>query len=58
MSYEKIIRQGKPFFLCWNCGRIEMNEEKALGCEDHAEFTNKLIDYVSGDKDKKEKGMR
>jgi len=44
MSYTKIKEQGTEFYLCWNCGKIHVEEIETQQCKEDFDFINRCLD--------------
>jgi hypothetical protein len=44
MSYTEYNDNGTIFYLCWNCGRIHIEEIETQQCEVNYDFVNKCLD--------------
>ena len=55
MSYERIMRDGVPFYLCWNCGRIHIEEKETQHEYVDYKFIERVLDkHKRFEKTKKE----
>ena len=43
MSYDVYVDRGTKFYLCWNCGRIHIEEEETQQCTEDYKFISECL---------------
>lgn len=46
MSYTKYNDRGTTVYLCWNCGRIHLEEIETQQCKEDMEFIGRCLDKI------------
>ena len=52
MSYDEYDHYGTKVYLCWNCGKIHIEEEETQHEYIDDDFLNRLIDKGNKNRDK------